>query len=106
MADDTAVPDTLAGTVVASVENCDLQPRELMPVRIAALAAVDAPPASYLLNAGAATDAGITLGDVQDVLTANAPVVGSARIVGAAANLGKALGFVIATAEAEQEEES
>ena len=106
MAEDTPVLDTLAGMTAVSVENCDLELRELMLVRIAALAAVHAPPVSYVLNAGAATDAGITLEDVQGVLTAVAPVVGSASIAAAAANLGKALGFAIAAAEAELEEET
>jgi hypothetical protein len=67
-----------------------------MLARIAALAAVDAPPASYLLNAGTAMDVGITLEDVQGILIAVAPIVGTPRIVAAAGNLGRALGFAIA----------
>ena len=66
-----------------------------MLARIAALAAVGAPPASYLVNAGTAVDAGITLEDVQGVLIAVAPIVGTARVVIAAGNLARALGFAI-----------
>jgi alkylhydroperoxidase/carboxymuconolactone decarboxylase family protein YurZ len=76
-----------------------------MLVRLAALAAVDAPAASYVLNTGAAADAGVTLEDVQGVLTAIAPVIGSPRVVSASVNLGEALGFVIAAVEAELEAE-
>ena len=66
MADeDTPLLDTLAVMTAASLENCNLEPRELMLVRIAALASAGAPPASYLVNAGTAIDLGITLDDVQ-----------------------------------------
>ncbi len=105
MADDTPLLDTLALMTAASVENSNLEPRELMLVRIAALASADAPPASYLLNAGTAVDVGITLEDVQGVLVAIAPIVGTARAVTAAGNVAKALGFAIAALEAELEAE-
>ena len=48
----------------------------LLLVRIAALAAVDARPASYLAHVGPATDAGVTVEDVQNVLVAVAPSSG------------------------------
>ena len=96
------VTDTLAQITAASLERSTLEPRELMLARIAALAAVDAPPASYLLNAGTAMDVGITLEDVQGILVAVAPIVVTPRIVAAAGNLAAALGFAIAL-EAEAE---
>jgi Carboxymuconolactone decarboxylase family len=105
MPEDTPVLDTLAEMTAVSVANCSLEQRELMLVRIAALAAAGAPPASYLVNAGAAGDAGITLEDVQGVLVAIAPIVGSARAVSAAGNITRALGFAIAAIEAELEAE-
>jgi hypothetical protein len=105
MSDDSPLLDTLAMMTAASLETCDLEPRELMLVRIAALAAVDAPPASYLANAGTASDVGITLEDVQGVLIAVAPVIGSPRTVSAAGNIARALGFAIAVIEAELEAE-
>ncbi len=99
MAAETPVLDTLLEINSASIEHSHLMPRELMLARIAALAAVDAPPASYLANLGAAADSGVTERDVQDVLVAIAPVVGTARVVSAAGNLTRALGFAIAVAE-------
>ena len=101
--EDTPVLDTLAAMTAVSIEECDLDPRELMLARIAALVAVDAPPMSYLLNAGTAADVGITLEDVQGVLIAVAPVVGTPRVMSAAGNLTRALGFAILAAEAELE---
>ena len=44
--------DTLAEMTAASIAHVDLDDRELMLVRVAGLVAVDAPPASYLLNLG------------------------------------------------------
>ena len=105
MADDTPLLDTLAAMTAASVESCSLEPRELMLARIAALAAAGAPPASYLANAGTASDLGITLEDVQGVLIAIAPIVGKARTVSAAGNIARALGFAIAAIEAEVDAE-
>jgi hypothetical protein len=105
MPDETPLLDTLAGMTAASIEECDLPPRELMLARIAALAAVGASPASYLANAGTASDVGITLDDVQGVLIGVAPVIGSARTVSAAGNIARALGFAIAAVEAELDAE-
>ena len=76
-----------------------------MLARIAALASVDAPAASYLVNAGTASDVGITLEDVQGILVAVAPIIGTARVVSAASKITRALGFIIAVAEAELEAE-
>ena len=105
MADETPVLDTLVGITAASLEHNSLAPRELMLVRLAALIAVDAPPASYLANATAAEETGVTLDDVQGVMIAVAPLVGTARVVSAGGKILRALGFAIAVAEAELEEE-
>jgi Carboxymuconolactone decarboxylase family len=102
---DTPVMDTLAVMTAASLENSDLSPREFMIARIAALAAVAAPPTSYALNVGAAADSGITLDDVEDILVAVAPIVGTARVISAAAGIAEGLGLVIALAELELEAE-
>jgi hypothetical protein len=95
----TPVLDTLTEINTASIDHTRLMPRELMLARLAALVAVDAPPASYLANAGAAADSGITDQDVQDILIAIAPVIGTAKVVSAGGNLMRALGFAIAVAE-------
>jgi alkylhydroperoxidase/carboxymuconolactone decarboxylase family protein YurZ len=101
MAAETPVLDTLADLTAASADHNSLPPRELMLTRIAALIAVDAPPASYLANAGAAKDFGLTAEDLQGVMIAVAPVVGTARVVAAGGNILRALGFAIAVAESE-----
>ena len=98
---DAPVLDTLTDINTTSVEHSHLKPRELMLARIAALVAVDAPPASYLANAGAAAGSGVTEQDVQEVMIAVAPVVGTARVVSAGGNMTRALGFAIKVAEAD-----
>ena len=92
---ETPVLNTLADITALSLERCALAPRELMLARIAALIAVDAPPASYMANAGAAADSGITGDDVQAIMIGIAPVVGTAKSRGAAGNIFRALGFAI-----------
>ena len=76
-----------------------------MLVRIAALAAVDARPVSYLAHVGPAAEVGVTVEDVQNVLVAVAPIVGTARVMSAAANIAEALGVAIAVLAAEADSE-
>jgi alkylhydroperoxidase/carboxymuconolactone decarboxylase family protein YurZ len=97
----TPVLDTLTDLTEASGEHNSLPPREFMLARIAALIAVDAPPASYLANAGAASEMGVTAEDIQGVMIAVAPVVGTARVVSAGGSILRALGFAIAVADAD-----
>ena len=104
MTDNTPVLDTLADITAISLERCALPPRELMLTRIAALIAVDAPPASYMANAGAAADSGITGDDLQALMIGISPVVGTPKVVAAAGNIFRALGFAIVVAEAEMAE--
>ena len=99
------VAETLATMTLVSLENSGLSARELMLARIAALVAVDAPAASYVMNAGAAMDAGVTLEDVQGLLVAVAPIVGTTRVLSASVNLATGIGFAIALIEEELEAE-
>lgn len=101
---ETPVLDTLADMTAAALEHNSLPPRELMLARLAALIALDAPPASYLLNAGPAADIGITADDVQGVMIGIAPVVGAPRVIAASGNIMRALGFAITVAESEMAE--
>ncbi len=101
MTAETPVLDTLADINVAAVEHNSLAPREMILARIAALIAVDAPPASYLAHAGAVADSGITPDDIQAIMIAIAPVVGTARVVSAGGSILRALGFEIRVAESE-----
>jgi hypothetical protein len=99
---DTPVLDLLAAMTAESLEASSLDPEELMLVRLAALVAVDAPPASYLLNLGAASELGFELEDVQGVLAAIAPIVGTARVAAATGNIVRALGIALEAAELDE----
>lgn len=101
MTSDTPVLDTLTDLTAASVEHSSLPPRDFMLVRLAALIAVDAPPAAYLANAEAAEKSGIATGDIQEVMIAIAPIVGTARVVSAGGKILRAMGLAIAVGDAE-----
>jgi alkylhydroperoxidase/carboxymuconolactone decarboxylase family protein YurZ len=100
---DTPVLDTLAAMTIDSIERCGLSPDLLILTRIAALAAMDAPPVSYLAHIEPGLKAQLTASQLQDVLIAIAPIVGTARIMSAATHIADALGIAIAVAEAEAE---
>ncbi len=97
------VLETVMDMTAASLERTELEPTTLLMVRLAALAAVDAPTASYLMHIGPAAESGLTLDQVQDVLVGVAPVIGSPRTVSAAVKIVEALGFAIALAEEDAE---
>ncbi len=99
--DATPVLDIIAAMTAASVESSNLAPDALLMVRIAALAAVDARPVSYLAHVGPSLEVGVTIEDVQDVLVAIAPIIGTARTAKAGVNISEALGFAIAVLESE-----
>jgi alkylhydroperoxidase/carboxymuconolactone decarboxylase family protein YurZ len=102
---ETPVLDTLVAMNAESLARCRLNENSLLTARIAALVAVDAPAASYLMHVGPAADAGVTVEQVQDILIAVAPIVGTPRTVSAAAKITEALGIVIVALEAELEAE-
>jgi alkylhydroperoxidase/carboxymuconolactone decarboxylase family protein YurZ len=62
-------------------------------VKIAALVALDAPPASYLFQVQGAIDAGASPREILGVLTAVAPQTGMTRVVSAAPEIMIALGL-------------
>lgn len=97
------VLETVLEMTASSLDRTELDAPTLLMVRLAALAAVDAPTASYLMHVGPAADSGLTLDQVQDVLVGVAPVIGSARTVSAAARIVEALGFAIALVEEDAE---
>ncbi len=98
---ETPVLDTLADITAASIAHNSLAPREFILARMAALIAVDAAPVSYLANAETMADSGVTADDLQGVMIAVAPIVGTARVASAGGNILKALGFAIAVADSE-----
>jgi len=103
---DTPVLDTIVDITTASIEHNSISPRDFMLAGLAALIAVDAPPASYLANASAAERAGLTAADIEGVMIAVAPVVGTPRVMSAAGQILRALGFAIAVSDAELGEQS
>ena len=74
-------------------ERSGLDPRTFSLVKIAALVALDAPPASYLWQVPNALDAGATPGEILGVLRAVALQVGGPRVVGAVPEIMLALGL-------------
>ena len=105
-APETPVLDTLAAMTAESLGRCKLDANSLVAARIAALAAVDASPASYLVHVGPAIDAGVTVDQIQNILIAVAPIVGTPRTLNAALNITEALGIVIVALEEEEELEA
>jgi alkylhydroperoxidase/carboxymuconolactone decarboxylase family protein YurZ len=70
-----------------------LDPKCFALVKIAALVAMDAAPASYLFQVQAALDVGATPREILGVLTAVAPQTGMTRVVAAAPEIMVALGL-------------
>jgi 4-carboxymuconolactone decarboxylase len=103
---DAPVLETLGQMHLDTLERSQLPEHTYHLVRLAALVALDATPVSYLVNLGAAHEAGVDARDVQGVLTAIAPIVGSARVTSAAARTLRALGIVEHAAEEEIEEQA
>ena len=95
MSEDRPLLDTIMDMTAASVTRSNLDGRDLMMVRLAALAASDAAPASYLLNLAVATETDLTFEDVQGALIAVAPIIGTARAMAAATAIATALGFAL-----------
>lgn len=100
---DSPVLETIAAITAASLERSDLPADALLMIRLAALAAVDARPISYLAHVGPSMESGVTIEDVQNVLVAVAPIIGTARTMSAAVNITEALGFAIDVMEDEME---
>jgi alkylhydroperoxidase/carboxymuconolactone decarboxylase family protein YurZ len=98
------VLDLIKAMTKDSIEASSLDARELMLARIAALVAVDAPPASYLLNLGVASEIGLEAEDVRGILAAVAPIVGTPRVASATGNIYRALGAAYELAEFAEED--
>jgi hypothetical protein len=106
MAEDTRdrpLLDLVAKMTTDSLETSTLDPEKLMVARLAALVAVDAPPASYLVNLAVAKQIGIDPEEVRGVLAGIMPIVGTTRVVASAGNIARALSVAIRVTEDEQE---
>jgi alkylhydroperoxidase/carboxymuconolactone decarboxylase family protein YurZ len=89
------VLELLAKMTADSMEASSLDAETLMLVRLAALVAVDAPAASYILNLGAAGEVGIETEQVEGVLAAVAPIVGAPRVASAVTHMAEGLGMAL-----------
>jgi len=99
---DSPILSLLASMNLAGMEASSLDAQTMMLVRLAALVAVDAPPISYVLNLQMAGDVDVSAEDVEGMLAAIAPIVGSARVAAAAGNVVRGLGLEIALAELDE----
>ena len=99
------VLDLLKSMTAESLAASSLDVETLALVRIAALAAVDAPAVSYLLNLEAAREVGIDAEQVRGVLAAIAPIVGTARLASATGKIVDALDVAIEVADLDAQSE-
>ena len=92
---DLAFLETAVGLREAQLEMTGLDSRTFALVKIAALIALESPPASYAWQVANALDDGATPEDILGVLRAVAPQVGGPRIVSAAPEIMLALGLAL-----------
>jgi 4-carboxymuconolactone decarboxylase len=91
--------DKAIGLRESSRESTGLDARTFALAKVAALIALDAPPASYTWQIGMALEEGVSPEDILGVLRAVAPQVGGPRVVAAAAEIMMALGLEFPEAE-------
>lgn len=87
---DPTVLSFVGPLIESSFKESGLDPKTFMLVRIAALAALDAAPASWLMNIEASGEAGLDPEMILGTLLAVLPVIGTARVVSAASHIMKA----------------
>jgi alkylhydroperoxidase/carboxymuconolactone decarboxylase family protein YurZ len=90
---DTDVLAELGGVRTQMQVDSSLDPKTFALVKVGALVALDAAPASYMWQVTAALDAGATPQEILGVLTAVAPQTGMPRVVAAAPEIMLALGL-------------
>jgi 4-carboxymuconolactone decarboxylase len=92
---DVTLLDDALGLREAQLERTGLDGRTFALVKIAALIALDAPPASYAWQVANALSDGASPDDILGVLRAVAPQVGGPRVVAAAPEIMIALGLAL-----------
>lgn len=85
-----SVLEAMAQMQLGALERSGLDQETYLLIRLAALVATDAGPASYRAQLGAAGHTRLSMAKVLGALVAIAPVVGSARVLSAAATLARA----------------
>jgi hypothetical protein len=86
---------TIRAMTDVSVANANLADREVLLVRLACLIAGDASPTSYLYNLAGPSAPALSVEEVEAVLVAAAPLVGTARVVIAAERISEAMAYPI-----------
>lgn len=92
---DVDVLETAIGLREAALERTGLDGRTFALVKIAALIALDAAPASYAWQIANALEEGVEPEDILGTLMAVAPQVGGPRVVAAASEIMLALGLTL-----------
>jgi alkylhydroperoxidase/carboxymuconolactone decarboxylase family protein YurZ len=92
---DLDILETAIGLRELSRETAGLDARAFALVKIAALIALDAPPASYVWQIGNALEEGVTPEEILGVLRAVAPQVGGPRVIAAAPEIMLGLGLTL-----------
>jgi alkylhydroperoxidase/carboxymuconolactone decarboxylase family protein YurZ len=90
---DASILEQSIGLRELNREGSGLDARTFALVKIAALVALDAPPASYAWQVGNAVADGVTPEEILGVLRAVAPQVGGPKVVAAAPEIMVALGL-------------
>jgi alkylhydroperoxidase/carboxymuconolactone decarboxylase family protein YurZ len=84
--------ESLIGSQIQNIQNSGLDAKTHALVRIGALVAVGAPPASFAWQVSMAREAGATADEIAGVLVAVTPAVGLPRAVAAAPQIAHVLG--------------
>jgi alkylhydroperoxidase/carboxymuconolactone decarboxylase family protein YurZ len=92
---DVTLLEEALGLREAQLERTGLDARTFALVKIAALIALDAPPASYAWQVANALSEGASAEDIVAVLRAVAPQVGGPKVVAAAPEIMVALGLAL-----------
>lgn len=96
----SALVRTVREMTDSSLRNTDLSDHDVLIARLAVLVAIDAPQVSYLINlASGVGDTKLGPEEVESLLVAVAPLVGTAKVVSAAGLISDALGYPISVVD-------
>ena len=91
----TEILEALLKMQLENLEESELDPHSYALVKLAALIAIDAPPASFVAQTAFALEAGVKPQEILGVLIAVAPQVGIPKVVAAAPEVMLALGLTL-----------
>jgi len=97
---DERLIERLVNVQMGNIEASGLDPRTHALVRIAALLALDAAPASFAWQVGVGMESGVSQEEIMGVIVAVAPTVGMAKIVATAPEIAYAMDLELGEIEA------